>query len=98
MAIARALVNNPAIILADEPTGNLDSKSGAEIMAIFQRLNQVQGITVVFVTHDPTIARHTRRIIRIHDGQIVGDEASDRSDHRVSPRSGCRLSGCRFSG
>ncbi len=75
VAIARALVNSPAIILADEPTGNLDSKSGAEIVAIFQELNQVQGMTVVFVTHDPTIARHTRRIIRIHDGQIVGDEA-----------------------
>ncbi len=74
VAIARALVNSPAIILADEPTGNLDSKSGAEIVAIFQELNQVQGMTVVFVTHDPTIARHTRRIIRIHDGQIVGDE------------------------
>ena len=74
VAIARALVNDPAIILADEPTGNLDSHSGAEIMSIFQRLNREKGIIVIFVTHDPTIARHTRRIIRIYDGQIVGDE------------------------
>ena len=74
VAIARALVNDPAIILADEPTGNLDSHSGAEIMAIFQQLNREKGITVIFVTHDPQIARHTRRIIRIYDGMIVGDE------------------------
>ncbi|OQY21036.1 MAG: macrolide ABC transporter ATP-binding protein [Anaerolineaceae bacterium 4572_32.1] len=74
VAIARALVSDPAIILADEPTGNLDSKSGAEVVSIFQRLNRERGITVVFVTHDPEIAAHTRRIVRLHDGQIVGDE------------------------
>lgn len=74
VAIARALVTRPSLILADEPTGNLDSRSSVEIMAIFQRLNREQGITVVFVTHEPDIAAHTRRIIQIRDGQIVGDE------------------------
>jgi len=74
VAIARALVNEPAIILADEPTGNLDSRSGEEIMAIFQQLNRERGITVVFVTHDPDIAARTPRVIRLHDGEIVGDE------------------------
>lgn len=73
VAIARALVTNPAIILADEPTGNLDSKSGAEIMCLFQRLNEENGITVIFVTHDLRISQHTRRVIRIADGRIVGD-------------------------
>jgi putative ABC transport system ATP-binding protein len=74
VAIARALVNEPAIILADEPTGNLDSKSGTEVMQIFQRLNREQGITVIFVTHDPWIARHTRRVVTLADGRIVRDE------------------------
>jgi putative ABC transport system ATP-binding protein len=74
VAIARALVNEPAILLADEPTGNLDSKTGAEIIALFQRLHREQGQTVVFVTHDPFIARHTNRIIRLADGQVVTDE------------------------
>ncbi len=74
VAIARALVTEPAMILADEPTGNLDSRSGTEVMQIFQRLNREQGITVVFVTHDPWIARHTNRVVMLRDGQIVADQ------------------------
>ena len=74
VAIARALVNNPAIILADEPTGNLDSASGIEIMRILQTLNSKQGITILLVTHDPFIARHTRRVLRLSDGKVVGDD------------------------
>jgi len=73
VAIARALVNEPSLILADEPTGNLDSKAGEEVMRIFQELNANKGITIVFVTHEPDIAAHTRRIVRLQDGQIVSD-------------------------
>ena len=73
VAIARALVTNPAIIMADEPTGNLDSKSSEEIMDIFQHLNEAQKITIIFVTHEPDIAAHTRRIVRLADGLIVED-------------------------
>ena len=73
VAIARALVNDPALLIADEPTGALDSKTGAEIMGLFQSLHENLGQTVILVTHDPFIARHTRRIIRIADGHIVSD-------------------------
>jgi len=74
VAIARALVKEPAIILADEPTGNLDSTSGVEIMQVLQQLNQENGITIICVTHDPWIARHCHRVIRLSDGLVVGDE------------------------
>ena len=73
VAIARALVNNPTLILADEPTGNLDSASSAEIISIFRQLNQ-EGITVAVVTHEMDIASQTQRIIRLLDGKIISDE------------------------
>ncbi|MGD8400704.1 MAG: ABC transporter ATP-binding protein [Bacillota bacterium] len=73
VAIARALVNNPKFILADEPTGNLDSKSSAEIMEIFQEMHS-RGITIVIVTHEEGIAAYTQRIVRFFDGKIVADQ------------------------
>ncbi len=73
VAIARALVTRPSIVLADEPTGNLDSRSGVEVMAILQRLH-AEGKTIVLVTHDERIAGHSERIVRIHDGTIVDNE------------------------
>ncbi len=73
VAIARALVNNPEMILADEPTGNLDSKTSDEIMLFLQQLNREQGITIVLVTHEPDIAQYARRLVRIVDGQIAYD-------------------------
>lgn len=73
IAIARALINNPAIMLADEPTGNLDSKTSVDIMKIFQDINK-KGATIIVVTHEPDIVRYTKRVIKLRDGHIIGDE------------------------
>ena len=79
VAIARALINNPSIVFADEPTGNLDSKTSEEVLQMLQQLNSEQGITIIIVTHDPSVARHAQRLIHIHDGLIV-DGQSHASD------------------
>jgi putative ABC transport system ATP-binding protein len=77
VAVARALVNQPALLLADEPTGNLDSQTSIEIMGVFQKLND-QGITVVMVTHELDIAQYTRRTVVMRDGRVVGDARLDK--------------------
>lgn len=74
VAISRALINNPPLILADEPTGNLDTQTGTEIMALFTRLNREQGITIVLVTHEDDIAAYTKRLIRLKDGRVILDQ------------------------
>lgn len=81
VAVARALVNDPSIVLADEPTGNLDSKTGEEIMALFEELYK-KGNTVILVTHEPDIARHANRIIHILDGSIASDEITENGRRR----------------
>ncbi len=75
VAIARALINNPSILLADEPTGNLDTRTSIEVMGIFQRLNQERGITVVLITHETDIAEYGTRMVTFRDGQVVADKA-----------------------
>jgi putative ABC transport system ATP-binding protein len=86
VAIARAIVNEPAILLADEPTGALDSKTGVEIMDLFQSLHRENGQTVILVTHDAYVARHTDRIIKISDGKIVSDEINPNPIKAGAPR------------
>jgi putative ABC transport system ATP-binding protein len=84
VAVARALINDPSILLADEPTGNLDSQTGAEIMALFDELNS-RGNTIVLVTHEEDIAAHARRIVRLRDGKIRDDRPNEARAETVSP-------------
>jgi putative ABC transport system ATP-binding protein len=80
VALARSLVNNPSIILADEPTGALDTRTSVEVMGIFQRLNQEKNLTIIVVTHEPDVARYAQRIVHFRDGRISSDEqVTDRS-------------------
>jgi putative ABC transport system ATP-binding protein len=74
VAIARALVNNPTLLLADEPTGNLDTRTSIEVMGIFQRLNEERGLTIILVTHEPDIAEYGTRIVAFRDGRVLSDE------------------------
>jgi putative ABC transport system ATP-binding protein len=91
VAIARALVNDPAILIADEPTGALDSKTGAEIMDLFQSLHRDYGQTVIMVTHDSFIARHTERVIRLADGHIISDAPNPTPLKAGTPRPDAEL-------
>ena len=79
VAIARALINRPSLLLADEPTGNLDSRTSEEVLAIFQALNQKEGITVIMVTHEPDMAAYAERHIHFVDGRVETDRRNERA-------------------
>ena len=98
VAIARALINRCSLLIADEPTGNLDSKTGEEILGLFRQLNAEDGLTVVLVTHDPTVAAHADRIIRMRDGLVFDDDRSStkhRRGMRTAAEAARSLTGCR---
>jgi len=88
VAIARALVNRPSLLFADEPTGNLDSHTSEDVLKMFQRLNQEEGITIILVTHDAGVAQHAKRVIHIRDGVIDGDVVSPAASSAVPARQG----------
>jgi len=83
VAIARALINRPPVLFADEPTGNLDSRTSNEVLEMFRKLNQEDGITIILVTHDPAVAEHADRVIRITDG-VIGNGASEAAEPLAS--------------
>lgn len=85
VAIARALANNPSILLCDEPTGNLDTKSGKQVMEIIDKLNKEKNITIVLVTHDPAISEYAHRTVRIVDGKIAGVEETEKDNTKKEP-------------
>ena len=88
VAVARSLCNDPAFLLADEPTGNLDEKTGNEIMALFHRINKEQNVTIIMVTHNPMFEPHYDKVIRLRDGRIVQTKPTDSVDELTGPLSG----------